>query len=164
MMLVRQYHLGKYRSTPEFEIRGFLVEVVQTDDIGRHQVRRELYPTERTTQRARDRFGERRFATPRHIFQEDMPVAKERGQRKLNHRGLPDYHSLDTLAQPFARAYYGSSFHVAVVPFGRKAPASLRGWVLTGKQTRTERTKHIGDSYRRARYDVGGSVLTRSSE
>jgi len=60
------------------------------DDIGGHQVRRELYAGVLQLQRARQGAEERGFAQARHAFQQDVPGGKQTDEHALHDVVLAD--------------------------------------------------------------------------
>jgi hypothetical protein len=91
--LVGQHQLCEHRARPVAELAPtglVLLEDVGADDVGRHQVRRELQPGERQVQRLGQRLEKHRLAQPRYPLDERMPFAHKADEHEPHEILLPD--------------------------------------------------------------------------
>ena len=79
---VTEHDMGEYRTGLEIELAAAVAlrQHLRPDDIGRHQVGRELNPLEAQPQGLRGRLDHQGFSQPRNAFNQNMAAAKERGQ------------------------------------------------------------------------------------
>lgn len=93
--LVGQDDVGEDRAAAEGELRGLLVVNAGAGHVRRQQVGCELDAPELGGDAFGQRAGEHRFAHPRHVFQQHVPVGQQPGQHELDHRALADDDALD---------------------------------------------------------------------
>ena len=74
-----------------------LAEDHLTDDIGRHQVGRELHPSEVEVEGRGQGLGEQRLGHPRHALEQHMAVDEQRGDEAGQRPLLADDHLADLL-------------------------------------------------------------------
>ena len=102
--LVGQEQVGEDRAALELEPRdalGRLVHHVGADQVGRHEVRRELDALELELQGVCKRADEQCFAQARHALEQDVPAGDQRGERFLDDAGEADDHFADFAAKQF---------------------------------------------------------------
>ena len=92
---------------------GRLHDHVRAQDVGRHQVRRELDAGEIQVQHLGQGADQERLAQPRHAFQQAMPADEQAGQYPVDDLLVADDHPGDLLAdRPVAvHEFLGPSFH-----------------------------------------------------
>ena len=88
--LVGEQQLGEDRAAGQREARGLEVEQVGADDVGGHQVRRELDAPEIQPDRLREAVREQRLGRARRTFEQDVPAGEQRDQHQLDARFLAD--------------------------------------------------------------------------
>jgi hypothetical protein len=90
--LIREHHVPKDRPGHEDEPAAFrrLLENLHPGDVRRHEIRRELDPSELQVKDLRDRLHEQRFGQARSAGDQAMPPGKERDQDLLDHLLLAD--------------------------------------------------------------------------
>jgi len=94
---IAQNELGEQRSGTKLKSTLFRVENVRADDVGRHQVRRELDALERTIENPRHYSHQQRFRRPRNALDKNVPSGKQGRQDLLNDVILPHDHFADFL-------------------------------------------------------------------
>jgi hypothetical protein len=80
--LVADHDLGEDRPRFELELALLLVVYGHTGDVGRQQIRCELNTPHGTVDGSRQRLGQHGLAHARHIFDEQMSLGEQHGQRK----------------------------------------------------------------------------------
>jgi hypothetical protein len=108
--LVSQQQVGEHRPLAEAELAGRagssgLREDQLAEDVGGHQVRRELHAREVQRQRARQGLGEQRLGDAGDALQQDVPTDEEGGDEPREGALLPD----DDLADLLAHGEHGRS-------------------------------------------------------
>ena len=71
------------------------------DEIGRQQIRRELYALERAAQGARQGFHGERFSEPRHALHQQVPVRQHGHQHAFQKMILAHDHAFDFIQHAF---------------------------------------------------------------
>jgi hypothetical protein len=101
---VGQDDLGEDRPMLEAELappRGRVVHHdIRPDDVGGHEVRRELDAVEVQAQGLRQRADQVGLAQPRHALQQRVSAHEQAGQHAVHDLGMPDDRLADLLAQP----------------------------------------------------------------
>ncbi len=82
------------------EPEGATLEHVGADDVGRHQVRRELDAPETYRERLAERSDEQRLAETRHPFQQHVALAEHAEQDGAHQVALSDDHLSDLVLDP----------------------------------------------------------------
>ena len=142
--LVREQEVAEHR--PELGVEGRLVGPVdaRADEVGRHQVGRELDAVERPAEHVGGRLHRERLGKARHAFDQQVPTGQEADQHAFEHLILPGDHSPDLeqrLLESFLRLRRVLRLDAArhVYSFGR---ALKRG---------TGASRHISPSHHRWR-------------
>ena len=98
--LVDEQDVREHRPGPELEVPVALVEDGQAGDVGRLEVGRALDACEgRALHRACDRAGEHGLRRARHVLEQDVAVADERGEHEPHLVGLAVDDRLDVREQ-----------------------------------------------------------------
>ena len=99
--LVGEDDVREDRALRELELlhAALLDDHVRADDVGRHEVGRELHARERGVDGLRERADEHRLAEAGHAFQQRVTTAEEAHQHALDDRLLADDHRPDLLAE-----------------------------------------------------------------
>ena len=86
---------------------------VRAQDVGRHQVGRELDPGELQVERLGQRADQERLAQPRHAFQQAMPADEQAGQHAVDDLVVADDHPADLFADGLVagQELLGPAFH-----------------------------------------------------
>ncbi len=96
--LVGQHKIGKDRTRLEAKLLAavfVLGDDRRADDIGRHQVGRELDARKPAVDHIGQRAYQRGLGQPRHAFQQRVAACKQRHQRQPDQLALPDDHFAD---------------------------------------------------------------------
>jgi hypothetical protein len=84
---------------------GALIEDRDAGHIRWQQIGGELDALETASDRTRDSFGEHGFACARHVFEEYVPFAQQRGEHLLDGMPLSDDNALDIGGDAFNRGF-----------------------------------------------------------
>lgn len=87
---------------------GFHIEHIKTGDIRWQDIRRKLYPAERTAQRGRHSRYQSGFPHSRHIFNEHVSGTQQSGQQQIDRFVLSDNNGSDVVADIL---YHGKLVH-----------------------------------------------------
>ncbi len=87
---IRQQDVAENRSGQKFEGLRVGLENVRADQVGRHQVGRELDAPETHVQGRRQRAREERLGQARHALQDHVTAGQQRDERFLDQRFLAD--------------------------------------------------------------------------
>ena len=101
---VRQQNVGEDRSLLELKLFLFVrrfEDHVRAEQVGRHQVRRELHSAEFQVQCVGERSHQHRLAQPRHTFEQHMSTTDQAGQRPLHDVVHANDHLADLVPKPF---------------------------------------------------------------
>ena len=79
---------------------AILFDDLRADDVGRHQVRRELDAVELEMHRLRERLDQQRLRQPGHAAQQAVAAGEERDQDLLDDRLLADDRAAQLVPQP----------------------------------------------------------------
>ncbi len=103
--LIRHQKLGEHRSGDEAEaaLAAGLFQHFRADDVGRHQVRRELDAFPVQPQDDAQRLDQLGLGQPGHADQKAVAAGQHRHQRLLDHRVLAEDRLADRLAHPGQR-------------------------------------------------------------
>ena len=107
----------------------------RADEVGRHQVGRELHAPEAPAEHGGERLDRQRLGEPGHAFEQHVPAGEQRHEQPLEHRVLADDHPLDLvhgLLEARARVLGGGHLTMvgghqsSVAPLGVGRAAALR--------------------------------------
>jgi hypothetical protein len=99
--LVGQQQVGEHRPQRGAEVAGLLVVDARADQVGRHQVGRELDALELAAQRARQGLDRQRLGQPGHAFDQQMALRQHGDHHALQKAVLADHHALDLVEDLF---------------------------------------------------------------
>jgi hypothetical protein len=117
--LVGEHDVREQRARPELELAALLREEVDADDVGRHQVGRELDAVERRADRRGEGPRHGRLAGPRDVLEQDVPAAQQRDEHQRDGLVGADDHAAHVLADAPRRLLDGRDL-------GAQRPASDR--------------------------------------
>src|SRR5258707_1823737 len=100
VQLVRQNQLMKKRTGPKLKGSGGRVEHLSAQDVGEKQVRGERDPGERRVARNRQRLGERGFADPGDVLEEQVSACNQAGHRQSSGLFLSHHDPGEALRKP----------------------------------------------------------------
>ena len=93
--LVGEHEVGEDRAERDLELTLALVVDARADDVGRHQVGRELDPLELAADRLGEGLDRHRLGQARHPLDEQVPAGEQRDEHPLQQQVLPDDRLLD---------------------------------------------------------------------
>ena len=93
--LVRKHHVREHGAPLDVERLGRRPPDARADDVGRHEVGRELDAGEAAAAHLRHRRDGERLREPGHPFDQAVPARQEAHERALDHAVLADDHPLD---------------------------------------------------------------------
>ena len=96
---IRHQDIREDRAGSELKTAGLEVEDVRADDIGGHQIRRELDSLAIHLQKAGDGSGGERLGSAGHAFEQDVPAANQCQQDHLHVFSLTDDDPLRPIQQ-----------------------------------------------------------------
>ena len=92
---VGEQQVGEHRAERRRELAGLLVVDARADQVGGHQVGRELDALERAAHRARQRLDRQRLGEAGHAFDQQVSLRQDRHQHALEEMVLADDDLLD---------------------------------------------------------------------
>jgi len=93
--LVREQERREDRPATQREFGRLRIEDRRADDVGRHEVGRELNAPERYAQQHRKRAHEQRLGRARNAFEQNVTVAEQRDQKCVRGAFVADDHAID---------------------------------------------------------------------
>ena len=93
--LVGQQQVGEYRAQRGGEVTGFLVVNPRADQVGRHQIRRELNAFKVTLHRAGQSLDGQRFGQTGHAFHQQVALRQDGHHDALQKTVLSHHHTFD---------------------------------------------------------------------
>ena len=129
--LVREQEVAEHRAELGVEAAGVRPEDPRADEVGGHEVGRELQPLERAAEHVGDGLDRQRLGQPGHALQQHVASGQERHEHALEHRLLADDHPLDLEERRLERVV-GVPRRVRLqLPVQRVEPPLLWGHVLS---------------------------------
>ena len=173
---VREQDVGEDRPLLELELLLFVRRFkhdVRAEQVGRHQVWRELNPAEFQMQRVGERADEHRLAQPRHTFEQHMSTTDQAGQRPLHDVVHANDHLANLVPKPFE--IFAELIALLLRLCGRRhaawllfrstgcQPVSAFGLRDEGETTRQKTHKLAACATSRRRDSVGGHFPTQAA-
>jgi hypothetical protein len=142
--LVGEEQIREHRSERGGELAGLLVVDARADQIGGHEVGRELDAAERAVDRARQRLDRQRLGEPWHTFDQKVTVGEDRDQHALQKVILADddlLHFIENALHRRGRVRVArlGGIHTFLPCWFRKMPARTAKCRSPTRRSRSER-------------------------
>jgi hypothetical protein len=136
--LVGEQEVDHHRAEFGVELLLALPVDAGTDDVGRHQVGRELYARERPANHPRERLHGQRLGDARNALEQDVPLGQQADQHALDKLVLSDDDAFDLEDGPFQRVDLGGQPVTAARGrlVGRRAGGTTLARVTAGARGR----------------------------
>ena len=116
---VGENEIREDRAVPQRKCAGARIEDRGTDDVGRHQVGRELDAPKTDAEQPREDAHEQRFRRTGHAFEQQVSAGEQCNERAQRRAFVPRHHAFETGAQPLCDCgRFG--LHVLALPDGAR--------------------------------------------